>query len=73
MKKHTYRTKNVKQINWPELRDNLNGQAVTFAIDVAKELQYALLTTVDDSVSQFIKWPLFETTNLINQLKQLNE
>ncbi len=72
MKKHTYRTKNVNQINWPELRDNLNGQPVIFAIDVAKEQQYALLNTTDDSISQFIKWPLFETTNLIKELKQLN-
>ena len=72
MKKHTYRTKNVNQINWPELRNTLNGQPVIFAIDVAKEQQYALLTTADDSVSQFIKWPLFETTHLINELTQLN-
>ena len=72
MKKHTYRTKNVNQINWPELRNNLNGQPVIFAVDVAKDQQYALLTTADDSVSQFIKWPLFETTNLINELTQLN-
>jgi transposase len=72
MKKHTYRTKNVNQINWPELRDSLNGQALVFAIDVAKEQQYALLTTQDDTVSQLVKWPLFETPSLINQLKQLN-
>jgi transposase len=72
MKKHTYRTKNVNQINWLELRNHLNGQPVIFAIDVAKEQQYALLNTIDDSVSHFIKWPLFETPNLINELTQLN-
>ncbi len=72
MKKHTYRTKNVNQINWPQLRNSLNNQPVIFAVDVAKGQQYALFTTADDSISQFIKWPLFETTHLINELTQLS-
>lgn len=72
MKKHTYRTKNVKQINWPELREQLSGAALTVAVDVAKEQQYALLTTSDDALLQFIKWPLLETACLINELKHLN-
>ena len=72
MKKHTYRSKNVNQINWPELHGKLGGQAVILAVDVAKAQQLALLTTADGSVSQLLKWPLFETVALIDELKRLN-
>jgi hypothetical protein len=34
MKKHNYRTKKVNEINWPELGQQLGGEAVTFAVDV---------------------------------------
>ena len=36
MKKHSYRTINVNEINWPELGRSLGGAAVTVAVDVAK-------------------------------------
>jgi transposase len=68
MKKHTYRTKNVNQINWPVL----GGDAVILAVDVAKGQQFALLTTQDGAVSQLLQWPLFETSPLIDGLKQLS-
>ena len=66
MKKHIYRSKNVNQINWPELSEQLAGKAAILAVDVAKAHQFALLTTADGSVSQLLKWPLFETAALID-------
>lgn len=71
MKKHTYRTKKVNDINWTELTEQLNGQPVIFAVDVAKEEQYALLTHKEQSIEILVKWNLFETMGLINELKQL--
>jgi len=71
MKKHNYRTKNVNEINWPELRQQLGGGAVTFAVDVAKAQQYALLTDATQNVSTLVKWELLETTALIQGLQQL--
>ncbi|MBT9096501.1 transposase [Methylovulum psychrotolerans] len=71
MKKHNYRTKNVNEINWPELRQQLGGGAVTFAVDVAKAQQYALLTDAAQNVSALVKWELLETTALIQGLQQL--
>ncbi|PPD03997.1 MAG: hypothetical protein CTY29_07295 [Methylobacter sp.] len=70
MKKHNYRTKNVNEINWPELRQRLGGEAVTFAVDVAKAQQYILLTDAAQNVSTLVKWELLETTALIQGLQQ---
>ena len=72
MKKHNYRTKKVNEINWPELGQQLGGEAVTFAVDVAKAQQYALLTNDTQSLSIIVKWELLETKGLIHELKQLN-
>ena len=72
MKKHIYRTKKVNAINWPELGQQLGGEAVTFAVDVAKAQQYALLTNDTQSLSIIVKWELLETKGLIHELKQLN-
>jgi transposase len=71
MKKHNYRTKNVNEINWPELRQQLGGEAVTFAVDVAKAQQYALLTNDAQNPATLVKWELLETTSLIQGLRQL--
>ncbi len=49
MKKDNYRTKIVNEINWPELGQQLGGQAETFAVDVVKAQQFALLTTTGQS------------------------
>ena len=44
MKKHNYRTKKVNEINWPELGQELGGQAWPPPVDVAKAQQYARST-----------------------------
>jgi transposase len=72
MKKHNYRTKKVNEINWPELSQQLGGEAITLAVDVAKAQQFALLTNSGQSLSILVKWALFETIGLIHELKQLN-
>jgi len=72
MKKHTYRTKKVNEINWSELKQQLEGQALVLAVDVAKAQQYGLLTNNEQSISILVKWDVFETTPLIHELKQLN-
>jgi transposase len=56
MKKHTYRARNVNKINWIQVTERLPEEVVVFAIDVAKEKQYALLSTEDNSVSELIWW-----------------
>ena len=63
MKKRTYRTKNVNKINWDKVTEQLTGEAAVFAIDVAKEKQYALLTNADNSVSELIWWNHPEQTH----------
>lgn len=45
MKKHSYRAKKVNDINWNLVKENLAGGAAVLAVDVAKEKQYALLST----------------------------
>ena len=39
MKKRTYRSNNVNKINWTQVKDQLAGLAVVFALDVAKTKQ----------------------------------
>ena len=73
MKKHNYRAKKVNDINWPQLREQFAGQALVFAVDVAKEQQFALLSNTELSESVLIQWnQLQQTAGLINELKQLN-
>jgi len=49
MKKHTYRARKVNDINWVQIKEKLAGRVAVLAVDVAKEKQYALLSTVDHS------------------------
>lgn len=56
MKKHTYRAKNVNKIDWAHLKERIGREPAVFAIDVAKEKQYALLSTADESVFELIHW-----------------
>jgi len=56
MKKHTYRARNVNKIDWIQVTERLSGESGVFAIDVAKENQYALLSNEDNSVSELIWW-----------------
>ncbi|KJV05178.1 IS110 family transposase [Methylocucumis oryzae] len=72
MKKHNYRTKKINEINWQELSLQFVGEAITFAVDVAKLQQYGLLTTRDQKLSFLVKWDLPETRELIKYLKQFN-
>jgi|GEM_PF-1587537 len=44
MKKHNYSTQNVNEINWAELCQQLDCEALTFAVNVAKAQQCFLLT-----------------------------
>jgi len=73
MKKNNYRTKKVNDINWPQLREQFAGQSLVFAVDVAKEQQFALLSNPELSESVLLQWnQLEQTAELINELKQLN-
>ncbi len=63
MKKRTYRSKEVKQINWDELKESLSGEKIAVAIDVAKQKQYAVLTNMDGSVSTLFRWQHPEQTS----------
>ena len=56
MKKHIYRTKKINAIDWIQMQEQLQGSPVVFAIDVAKEKQYALLANADSSVSELLSW-----------------
>jgi len=47
MKKHNYRAKKVNDINWQQLRQQFTGQALVFAVDVAKEQQFDLLSNTE--------------------------
>lgn len=72
MNKRTYRTKNVNKINWTQVKEKLSGEAVVFALDVAKTKQYALLTNTDASVSEGLWWNHPEqTSELLNALEDL--
>ncbi len=72
MKKRTYRARKVNQINWNQVKERLSGEAAVFAIDVAKEKQYALLTNDDNSVSELFWWnhPQ-QTPGLLHDLHEL--
>ena len=63
MKKRTYRSKNVNKINWNQVNEKLSGELLVFAIDVAKEKQYALLSNTDGTVSELLWWNHPEQTN----------
>jgi len=65
MKKRTYRSKEVKQINWDELKKSLSGEKIAVAIDVAKQKQYAVLTNMDGSLSELFRWQHPEQTSQV--------
>ena len=56
MKKHTYRSKNVNKINFSQVKERLANEPVVFAIDIAKDKQYGLLSNASGTVSEFIWW-----------------
>jgi transposase len=65
MKKRTYRAKEINKINWHELKENLSGEKIAVAIDVAKQKQYAVLMNMDSSVSRLFYWRHPEQTALL--------
>ncbi|HEY5139249.1 MAG TPA: IS110 family transposase, partial [Methylococcales bacterium] len=72
MKKHIYRTKKINAIDWIQMKEQLQGSPVVFAIDVAKEKQYALLANADSSVSELLSWNHPEQTReLLTHLENL--
>ncbi len=73
MKKRSYRTQKVNQLNWEQFKEKLAGEPVVFAIDVAKVKQYALLSNKDNSVYELLRWEHPEQTGLVLQeLQQLS-
>lgn len=73
MKKRTYRSKKVNKIDWAQLKERVAGKEMVFAVDVAKEEQFALFRDRDDSVSELIKWqhPV-QTSLLLDKLKMMD-
>lgn len=72
MKKHTYRSKNVNKINFAQVKERLANESVVFAIDIAKEKQYGLLSNASGTVSELIWWTHPEqTVELLSALKAL--
>lgn len=73
MKKRTYRSKKINQINWELLRESLDGDKIVFAIDVAKHDQFALLRTADGTLSELVRWKHPEqSTMMLDSLEGLN-
>ena len=71
MNKHTYRSKKVNTINWEQLRERWSGQALLFAVDVAKDGQYAELSCQGPDGAVLMHWDLLEgTAELIAELKR---
>ncbi len=72
MKKRTYRTKNVNKINWVQLKKCLSGNEISLSIDIAKELQYAVLVDKETGIIESMKWRHPEQTPvLMNALRNL--
>jgi transposase len=71
MNKHTYRSKKVNDINWVRLKEQIDGGEATLAVDIAKEKQYALLST-STGVSELWHWNHPEQTrDVLTQLENL--
>ena len=56
MKKRTYQSKKVNQIDWVKVKKSINGERIVFAVDVAKTEQFALLSYHNNQSSQLIRW-----------------
>ncbi len=73
MKKRTYKTKKVNQINWGQLKERIAGEAVALAIDVAKVKQYAQLCNENNDVSELFRWKHpEETPAVLEAIKSLS-
>ena len=56
MSKRNYRTKNVKQIDFNKLKNQLAGARIAVPIDIAKQDQFALIVSEGNSVSLLFRW-----------------
>ena len=71
MNKHSYRSINVKHINWQEVEQSVNQNCI-FAIDIAKTQQFGLLMDKDRQVHTQINWQHpQETPKVLAGLQQL--
>ena len=65
MKKRTYQSKKVNQIDWVKVKKSINGERIVFAVDVAKTEQFALLSYHNNQSSQLIRWQHPQETRLM--------
>ena len=74
MSKGRYRSVECKQVNWQQLIEQASGQALVFAVDVAKEAFFGLLQVKGGAGLVRIRWrhPV-ETGELLSGLQRLME
>lgn len=73
MKKRTYQSKKINQIDWEKVKMSINGEPIVFAIDVAKTEQFALLSYHNNQSSQHIRWQHPQETRLmLSQLENMD-
>jgi len=65
MKKRTYRSRNVNKLNFNQIKERLFNEPIVFAIDVAKEKQFALLSRHQ---RQRIRTSMVESPNATGEL-----
>ena len=65
MSKGRYRVRDCQDIDWKDLCDRAGGDALVFAVDVAKEAFVAALVGSDGAVLERVKWSHPAQTRLI--------
>ena len=65
MKKRTYQSKEINQINWELVKKEINGEYMVFAVDVAKTMQFALLGDEHGRCAKIIRWEHPQETDLM--------
>ncbi|MES9856174.1 MAG: transposase [Sedimenticola sp.] len=56
MKKRRYQSRKIQRIDWDKISEQVEGQRLIFAIDVAKEAFYGALMTSTQEVLGIVKW-----------------
>ncbi len=56
MKKRRYQSRKIQYIDWNRISEQVEGQRLVFAIDVAKEKFYGALMTSSQEVMGIVKW-----------------
>ena len=73
MKKHIYRATDVKKMKWDSIVETTQNKELVLAIDVAKEVQFAMLMDKENEVYASIKWKHPQETGLLLEgLEQLS-